>query len=125
MKVRKFYKEDLGQINGWLEARGWPVLTESVLPRTGFIVDETAVGFLYKTDSSLCWMEWLVTNPSAPSEHRDKALDGVIEHLTSEAKMWGARAVFTSVSDAGLIERYKKHGFHESETAMTNMIKGA
>lgn len=124
MKVKKFYPENLKEVNSWLEERKLPILYETFLPVTGFLVENTAVGFLYKTDSSLCWMEWIVTNPKSEKEARDVALDLVIESLLLEAKAWGAKAVFTSLNHPKLMERYKKHGFQVSDTNVTHFIKG-
>lgn len=124
MKVNKFYPDKLPEVNSWLEERKLPILHQTFLPLTGFIVENTAVGFLYKSDSSICWIEWLVSNSKVDKEIRSAALDLVIDNLLSEAKAWGAKAVFTSVDNPKLLERYKKHGFQVSDTNVTHLIKG-
>ncbi len=86
-------------------------------------MENHAVGFLYRTDSGLAWMEWITTNPASDKMDRDKALNLLIETLINEAKSQGVAAVFTSVEDTGLIDRYGQHGFQVTDKNMTNMVR--
>ncbi len=122
--MRPYTPSDLEQVNSWLIQRELPTFQDHFLPKTGFIIENTAVGFLYKTDSSFCWLEWVVTNPKANSTDRNKALDLIVSKLLEEAKSSGFKIVFTSLQDTGLIERYSKHGFMITEKNMTNLIRG-
>lgn len=124
MQIQAYSPLDLEQINHWLELREWPQFEAHVLPKTGFIIKDTAVGFLYKTDSSFCLMEWLVTNPLKSSEERDKALNQVIEALVQNAKDSGFKLIFSSLSDQGLVKRYTNSGFIVTDNNMTNLIRG-
>lgn len=124
MKVRKFYKTDLETINSWMRERNQPEFLEFMLPYTGFIAEDVCAGFLYKTDSSLAWLEWLVTNPMASSIERHEALDLVIDNLVSEAKAWGAKAIFTSTDNQQLVDRYTRHKFLPTDTKVTHLIRG-
>jgi hypothetical protein len=121
--VRQYAPQDYGLIKSWWEARSFPAIAPTFLPKTGFIVENHAVGFLYRTDSALAWMEWITTNPESDKIERDKALNLLIETLFTEAKRLGHSVLFTSVQDAGLIERYQRHGFALSEGGMSNMVK--
>ena len=123
MALRRFQPEDYEEVSQWWRAHGWAPVPLQALPVTGLIVPGIAAGWLYKTDSSLAWLEWLVTNPNAAGEARHAALNEVIEAALKEAEIGGAAAVFTSLSDKSLLGRYQRHGFVVSDTGMTNMVR--
>ena len=54
---------------------------------------------------------------------RNKALDLLINKLIEQAKELKFKVIFTSVEHKKLLERYKDHGFVETDKSMTNMIK--
>ena len=35
---------------------------------------DLAAGFLYETNSAMCWIEYIVTNPKTSSEEREEAI---------------------------------------------------
>ena len=121
--LRPYTVNDYSLMKSWAEGRKWPVIPAEFLPTTGIIDPEHCVGFLYKTDSKICWLEWVLGNPNSDKEERSKALDNLILALLCEAKSCGYKVVFTSVEHTGLIDRYKKNGFVVSENSMTNMIR--
>lgn len=124
MKTRPYVSSDYPVLSSWWEAHKWPAVPERCLPKTGLVVDGLAAGFLYHTDSSIFWLEWLISNPASDKIERNQALTLLIENLLKAAREAGASFVFTSVQHAGLIERYKQHGFAVTETGMTNMVRG-
>jgi hypothetical protein len=94
-----------------------------MLPAVGFIVPDTAAGFLYRTDSAIAWIEWIVANPAAPKLQRSEALNLIISSLTEAARTMGFKAIFTSAHHPGLIGRFKEHGFTETDSAVTHLIR--
>jgi len=122
--VKNYSPEDYSTVCTWWAARGWPCLPEVLLPQTGIVVQDIAAGFVYKTNSSLALMEWIVTNPKASSEDRNQGLSLLLDGCISLAKELGSTMIITSLSDKGLIERYSKHGFMATDTEMTNMVRG-
>lgn len=113
----------------WWKAHEWAPVPADSLPSTGIVVaadDGTLVcaGFLYATDSPLCWLEWVVADPESATETRSAALDVLISSLLFIAKERGFKQVFTFARHQRLIGRYQAHfGFIPADTGMTNLIK--
>ena len=121
--IKAYTPADLPQINEWFKANNWPTFQEEALPKTGYIADNTAAGFLYKTDSKFAVMEWIVTDPSQSPERRNAALDAVVKALLDNAKADGYKYIHTSIIDEGLKKRYQSHGFQITDTNMINMMR--
>lgn len=124
MQVRKIdLEKDLPEISVWWVEQNWTPIPKSLLPKTGFIIDNYAAGFLYTTDSDFGVMEWIIANPNTKKEIRREALDLLIKALLEEADNKNIKAIFTSAEHKGLIERYKKHGFKITDRNMTNLVR--
>lgn len=123
MTARAFTPADYAEVASWWEAQGWPVIPPEMLPGTGVVVPGLAAGFLYKTDSAIAILEFVVANPASDKMERRAALDAVIEALLAYAALVGARAVFTSCQHPSLLARYQNHGFQITDTGMTNLIR--
>jgi hypothetical protein len=114
-------------ICSWWSKHDWPIVPINALPKTGLIVSDdgmyTCSGFLYATDSSLCWLEWIVSNPDVEYNKRDMSMYLLINGLVEISKKNKFSHIFTSASHSGLIERYKNCGFKQTDLSMTNLIK--
>ena len=84
---------------------------------------DLAAGFLYETNSAMCWIEYIVTNPKTSSEEREEAILKVLEELSSSARELGYLAIFSSLKNENLINKYKKIGFIEGTKGTTELIK--
>ena len=84
---------------------------------------EIASGFLYKTNSTLCWVEYIVTNPMTSAEERSEGVQKVLNSLSELAIEFGYVAVFSSLKNENLINKYKDNGFVEGSKNTTEMIK--
>lgn len=109
--MRRFVQSDLDEINTWYAARGAPSIPLSTLPEVGEIEPGVAAGFLYQTDSTLALVEGYVSNPEAPSDARNAALDGITAALIADAKALGVQQVVALCTDKGIEERAQRHGF--------------
>jgi len=123
MVLRKVEITDYPTLASWWRARDWSVPSYDMLPATGMIVDGVAAGFLYRTDSKICWLEFVISNPESDKSDRSQALNLIIDDLLSQAKESGFKSVFTSLEHPGLIQRYEDFGFLITDTKMSNMIK--
>lgn len=121
--IRPYKTEDLAEIGSWWNKHKWGVLPPEMLPKTGFVVESYCAGFLYKTDSSIAILEFIISNPSTDKEKRAEALDLLISTLITKAKEDGHSAIFSSIQHPSLISRYKKHGFVTGDLNMTNMVR--
>lgn len=117
-KVRAFEEADYAAICEWWEARGWPQLPLDLLPQIGGIVDDKAVGFLYRTDSAVGWMEWIVASPG-----NGAAVPAIVDYLIEKAAEVGCKIVLTTTNNDKLKSWYKEAGFEVTDTTMTNMVR--
>lgn len=130
MKVERFNPEKHYEAaKAYWTAHSWPVMPLTALPRLGLTVakeggEPLCFGWLYRTDSSFAWLEWVVADKESDKLERGEALDLLISSLTTEARKLGHTIIFTTVKHPKLIERYKAHGFIETDKDMTNMVKG-
>lgn len=86
-EVRRFTSDDLNQMESWYKDRGLPIPPINLLPEVGFIVDDTAAGFLYITGGNqLGFMDGFITSQQASYIDRQKGLDVVTKALIDEAK---------------------------------------
>lgn len=127
MEIRKFEPDqDYEEVASWWKAHKWPAIPLDMLPKTGFIVEEPrgkmCAGWLYKTDSKIAWIEFIVSSPHTMQEIRGKSLDLLMVRLVETAKSMGFKSIFSSINNPRLVDRYKKHGFIETEKNMSNMI---
>lgn len=123
IKIREFSEEDYGLLSGWWESRGWGIPALRTLPQTGFIVNDCVAGFLYTTDSTIGWVEWIISDPKAEGSNRDRSLDVLMGLLIEAGEMLGCDLLFTSLEHASLIERYKRHGFQVTDKGVTNLMR--
>lgn len=117
---------DYAIIEGWWNAQGsYPPKPEQ-LPSTGFIVEESGTpvcaGFLYRTDSSICVFEFVVSNPEATKEQRDTALSYLIESAKEWAESEGFNLIYTSVGIPKYVSRLKYSGFVEADREQTHLF---
>lgn len=77
----------------WLHVRGMAELPRDVFSSTGYVVPGVAAVWLYLTDSSLAFLEMLISNPAAPKRERRIALDAVVARAVDEAARAGTRVL--------------------------------
>ena len=112
MKVREYKDSDYEQLVRWQEARQETMFDKALLSDIGFIVDDYAAGFLYTTNSKVCYIEGLLANPL---KDRNRALDAVIKKLTSKAKELGFTTIVGITSLPAVSIRAEKHNFISSD----------
>jgi hypothetical protein len=79
-------------------------------------------GFLYETNSRIAWIEFIVANPEIKDKTiRHNALIELISLLTIEAKEKGYSAVFASITNQSLINKYVEVGYTKNEIPSTEL----
>lgn len=108
----------------WLDHYKWPGFEPGILPQFGLIVsdgdDYICCGFLYKTDSCISLLEWVVGNPNIDYEKRALGINTMVKALLREAKDQGFGAVLSFIQNKRLIEKYKETGFIVTDENMTH-----
>lgn len=121
--MRFIEDKDYKVISEWWKGYNWPAVPKEALPKNGFIVDGLCAGFLYCTDSSIAWMEFIVGNPAAIKEDRTIALNNLVISLCGLAKEYGYKQVFSSIQHPNLMKIYEDNGFEKSDVNMTNFVR--
>jgi hypothetical protein len=110
-KCRKFESKDLSIINCWYRERGSAQLTEDAIPSLGFIVDDIGAGFIYQTDSCLCFIEGYVANPATSKEDRKEAFDIITANLIMAAKEAGYTKILAFTEHPEIKKRCLRYDF--------------
>lgn len=125
MTVRNYKFSDYEEVARWWKAHDWPALEPRMLSEAGLVVEGLCAGWLYKTDSCIALLEWVVGNPDADKELRSEALDLLIKTAKNMAKNQGYSLMFTFTSHPALIKRmHEKHAFEITDNKMTNLVGG-
>lgn len=123
MSIRLFNLSDYEMLSSWWKQHEWPSIPLSFLPKIGIIVGDCVAGFIYSTDSKICWLEFIISDPKCEQKKRQDALNLLIQEASNTAKDLGYEVIFTSVSHKGLIEKYKNNGFKVTDNNMTNLMR--
>lgn len=121
--IKEFQQSNYPEVKQWWEGHKWPVIPFQMLPKTGYIIENVCAGWLYRSDSPICWVEWIISNPASEKIIRNESLNLLIDTLINKAKSEGFSHVFTSVKHPGLIKRYESHGFTIQDSNVTHMIR--
>lgn len=120
-------EQDYQDFTSWCHDWKWAVIPREYLPVNGVVIldgtEKVAMGFLYLTDSLICWMENIVSNKNADKASRSNGVDLLISQITSLAKEKGYNVVMTSINHKGLMTRLDKNGFIKTDANMTNFLK--
>lgn len=105
----------------WYAHNSFPPKPEH-LSTTGIVVEvedkPVCAGFLYKTDSKICILEFVVCDPGAAKKARDQGLS----HLIEEVKIWAVKEGYTLIYNSSkfgkFINRLQDAGFVIVDTDM-------
>lgn len=109
MTVRKYEPEDFEQIQEW-GAQWGAVYNEDQFPITGFIVDGIAAYFLYQTDSSICWLENMISSRGVDPVTKNKALELLTDAILNEAYELGFEIAYATTNLVSVAKRAKEQG---------------
>ncbi|WP_224240619.1 hypothetical protein [Hyalangium gracile] len=98
------------EVARWFELFNETMVPEA-LPQTGYIVPGIAAGFLYRTDSSVAWVESLIAFKEAPKDVRDRALDAIVVALCRDARKLGFKTVLGSTQLEAVVKRAQRLGW--------------
>ncbi len=121
MRVVQATEEHISEARRWAGARGYAIPRE-MFSTLGFAVPGLAAWWLYLTDSSLAYCEFLIGNPDVPAGVRGLALDTVIERVLSEAAARGVTRLLLPVELPAVAARLTRLGAGTSDGAMKLMF---
>jgi hypothetical protein len=131
METRWLNDYDYDTLVEWWMWFRFPPPPKSTLPdngKCGVMVTkdgvEVCAGFLYFTNSNMCWMEYIVSNPNVKDKNtRNDCIKFLIDKLSDLAEMNGFTVVYTSTKNENLINKYLDCGFFKGSENCTEMIK--
>ena len=128
--VQAFDKEQHhAMVSAWWQAHKFGVIPKEYLPENGLLLSDDsgplAAGFVYRTDSKMGWLEFMVTNPEANPIRRVKALRQLIVSLSALADSLGIGMLFTSSDNAGLVRLLEGAEFRKGDTLTTQLMRFA
>lgn len=115
----------------WWEDWKWTAPAKDFLPDNGMggliVYDgETPVcaGFMYATNSSACWVDWIISNKDyTDKEGRKLALRLLIETLTNAATLSGSKYIYALIKNQHLTKVYEELGYIKGDSYTSEMIK--
>lgn len=113
----KAYEQDknYSTVCGLYELNHMTPVEKGFLPAVGHIAydDRTpiAAGFLLCTDTSLCIIEYFVSNPNVDWKLRSDAIIMIIRELIEDSRFLGFSRVVASFDSDRLLEKAKETGF--------------
>lgn len=132
LHVRSLTSEDYSEnLVKWWNDWKWTAPPREFLPENGLggfmVCDEdypVVAGFLYITNSSVAWMEFIVSNIEyRHKENRKKAIRLLILTLEELAKINGKKYIYSSLKSEPLINAYMDCGFVKGSSNTQEMIK--
>lgn len=115
----------------WWKQWNWEAPIKDFLPNDGqggvMVMDgDVAIcaGFIYFTNSSVCWVDWIVSNKEYNKKpQRREAISLLIHRLTSICKESGAKYSYALIKSPSLIKVYKDLGYMQGDSYTSEMIK--
>jgi hypothetical protein len=131
LSARKLVLEDYNTIVDWWKSwPDWEPLAIDLLPEngTGGIMIEKnnkpiVAGFLYTTNSNICWMEWIISNPDYKEKDKSEAIELLISKLEQWAIDKGFKVILSIGRSKGLLKKHKKLGYHVEDKPSYEICK--
>jgi hypothetical protein len=111
--MRPFVASDYPEVAGWFRSHGETPPEPDALPVTGMIEPGVAAAFLIRTDTSVAYLDSMVSNPAASLRLRHRTLVELSDALSLEAERLGFRAVVATSKYRGIVRTAKANGFKE------------
>lgn len=126
--IRLLTEDDYPELCEWWKFWRFGIPAQELLPENGtggIMLSKDGVnicaGFLYLTNSKICWLEYVVSNPKV-RENRHEAIQSLISELTFLAQAKGYKAVFTSLKNENLIKHYEACGYTKGSNNTYEMV---
>lgn len=128
--ARVLKEEDYQELASWWKWWKFPPPAQEMLPNNGtcgIMLSKEGVnvcaGFIYYTNSKMCWIEFIVSNPNYRKSDRKEALLVLINELGDIAKSKGFKVAYTNLKNASLINHFADCQYIKGSIQTTEMIK--
>lgn len=120
--VRLLTEEDYPVLCEWWHFWRFPAPPQDCLPGngTGGIMVmkgdvNVCAGFIYFTNSKLCWVEFVLRNYEYREKDSSEAIQFLLDELCGIAERKGFKGVFSSIKHPSLIKHYEACNFQMNE----------
>ncbi len=114
-------------ISNWWIRHNKPIIQKDLLSTSGFIVKESdaylVAVWVYKTNSALCGLEFLVSNPEVVGIKRDESIDFLINFTLDYIRLSNYKAVFCTIENSKVMERANNLGFSLINKNVSNFMR--
>jgi len=100
-------------LKSWLAARGVEIPEKRMFSDYGFCVDNTAIGFIFFTNSKQAYIDNIAASPDKTENQRDKSLNVLINALELAAKENGYEMVSVLANIPSMKKRFAWRGFRK------------
>jgi len=121
-------ESDYDTLVDWWRFFRFPVPPRDYLPENGLgglMVtkdgQDICAGFLFLNNSKIAWLEFIVRSNIYRENDVPEAIEYLIDKLCHIARARGYKAVFTSLKNESLIQRYEAAGFKKGSRSTTEM----
>ncbi|MDM1494987.1 hypothetical protein HX063_06110 [Myroides odoratimimus] len=125
--VRIIKEEDYPELLTWWKWHRFPAPDLEMLPNSGVMLSKEGInicaGYIFFTNSKICWIEFIVSNPNYRESDRKEAIKELILQLGYIAKDNGFKVAYTNLKNPSLINRFADCEFIKGSTNTTEMIK--
>lgn len=115
MNIRSYKKEDYNTLVNWYNKWNLPITPEDYIPQYALIVEKDVPlcsGFLYQLgDTSMYWIEGIISNPDSKKEDKIEGLKLLINSLVNIAKENKASLILSSTPREGLKNIFNENDF--------------
>lgn len=120
IELRKIQSDkDRMILNSWWKLHGHIGLPDDCYPENSFIayVDGVPIasGCIYLTDSKVCYIDNLISNPNVKGDIKDLCLDMVVGKLMEQAKIDQKKYWVANAKSKKVLDRAKKFNMTQSE----------
>ena len=105
------HEDHIARLDKWLTLHRLRVPDKRLFSDCGYVVDNIAIGFLFKTNSKQAYIDHVAADPTAKKEARDAALNKLFEHLENIARREGFLMITALAQLPSMKRRFECHGF--------------
>jgi len=128
--VRSLNSEDYKILVEWWKGWKWPVLPKEALPSNGkggimvYKKDILVVaGFLYWSNSTMVWLDWIISNPKYKENDRQEAIEVLIKSAEDMVKAQGGGVMMSISRSKSLLKTHKTLGWNIETKPSYEMTK--
>ncbi|QQU04264.1 hypothetical protein [Myroides odoratus] len=128
--ARVLKEEDYLELVSWWTWWRFPSPLQELLPNNGtcrIMLSKEGInisaGFIYHTNSKMCWIEFVVSNPDYRESDRKEALLALINELGEIAKSQGYKVAYTNLKNASLINHFSDCQYVKGSVQTIEIVK--